>query len=1127
MTGNAHTDIAVVPTPRTWEDATSTPDLLMDEAVERALGNILGFLEREVFELVAQAVQRRRLDPGEVLFSPTVTFRHTAILISGRVNISCIESGELHLLHEVKPGRVITSLFTIINELANGQLASKTNDRFTRPAKIQAVATDPTVVAVIPEGFFALLLESHQAAATQILSLFVSRVCKITIPFIHRYLEYSKELLNIVHASDVIAPEDLAYAKFCAVLHSNSPSVDQHSHFHSSSVDVSTAEKATVQRACLTLMASSLGLSTAQLPRHAANAVELHSFDTGYELVKENFLFEGLFLVLDGTLEAVSTPKRPGQQIISFWELGRGSLAGALSAIIFQPSPVCWRAKTPVRLAFIRNSVYLKVADSNPILLRNLMRQFLVNIDFNTLAFDYATEWRHCTPADEVFKVVSGRIRMSISSGSQRASKYPTRNLSEGVEGSDFQKLDDEVRQSSSLYSSYISPLSKRTVTMLPTVKEPTTSDLSRMDGPSTLLTSEKGVGETLGELPVLIDGDYDETCTALRDTHIATLPRTFIHTMVNLFPQMAKAISCIIAENVRDSRSAGMENEDRSGTCHIIGIIPIYKKVPIKDFATKLSEGFASEGADASILSETDGAELIGSTQFNANSSELRLQAWLLNKEYRGEYVLMLADGAPQSSWTKQCVKQSDIIFFVALGDNGRSELGEFENVLHPSSLAVRKVLVLLHKAKNVIPGSTKEFLVKRKWIARHLHVQLESLADNYETSSVLSDPPIAFPLSRLQTKLGRMFTRLETLNVSNKSTKLWDVSGGHKSRIPLSSNRRSDFSRLARMMMNKSIGLVFGGGGAKGAAHVGVLRALESHEIVVDFIGGTSMGACVGAIYATSGSIEEVDAKLRCIFAKFNSVIGYLLDLTLPFVGIFRGKGVNDAIKGAFGSQIQIEDFWLPFFCNVIDVTKLQSRYLYEGMAWRCVRASMSLMGIMPPVSDGDGCLLMDGGYHDNVPARAMTAFGAAHVIAVDVAGQFDTRPVERDSVQISGWVALFAKPKDKKTYMPIPSLLDLQNRIMFFAQQQQINNLKTMHNGEEDPASMHLDASILYIRPPLDAYNSLNFSCYDEIVPVGEQEASTLLSEWKQSKECVAILGIHAEPTSKEPTNPNCAA
>ncbi|KAJ3342278.1 phosphatidylcholine and lysophosphatidylcholine phospholipase [Gonapodya sp. JEL0774] len=1044
---------------------------LQHDGVERALGSILGFLDYEVFDLVTNVVQHRRLDPGEVLFSPTVTFRHTAILISGRVNISCIESGELHLLHEVKPGRVITSLFTIINELVNGHLASKANDRFTRPAKIQALATDPTVVAVIPEGFFSLLLESHQAAATQILSLFVSRVCKITLPFIHRYLEYSHELLNIVHASDVIAPGDLAYSKFCAVLHSSSPSVDQQSHLDFSSVDASTAEKVTVQRACLSLMASSLGLSTTQFPQHAANAVELHSFDTGYELVKENFLFEGLFLVLDGTVEAVSTPKRPGQQIISFWELGRGSLAGALSAIIFQPSPVCWRAKTPVRLAFLRNSVYLKVADSNPILLRNLMRQFLVNVGFCTLAFDYATEWRRYwagstiveqnTKANEVFKVVSGRIRTCMNSVHQseavnqlQVDAYRNEEIATRVAGDHGAVPPNGLwRQMTKVSLPFVSPFSKRTATLIAPIKSSRTPEASGIDV-STSITSERGYGETLGELPVLTDGEYEETCTALRDTHMATLPRSFIQTIVFLFPQMSRTISRIVAQTLTEKKNTDSRYPEQSGfgsvfgdpssTCNIIAIVPISKKVPVAEFTLKLSEGFASEGAETSTLTEKEGGELMGS-QLLANSSELRLQAWLINKEHRGTYVLMLADGTPNSEWTKQCVKQSDIILFIAFGDYGRFEIGEFENSLRPESLAVRKVLVLLHRAREVVPGSTKEYLLRRPWIARHLHVLIDTLPNISDDSSMYSVSP------KSRTLLLRMLTRLETLHVSNKPTsRLWDISSAPNSEA-LAADRRSDFSRLARMMMNKAIGIVFAGGGAKGSAHIGVLRALESCGIKADFFGGTSIGACVGALYAKSGNLVEVDAKMRYVFTRLAS-IERVFDLTLPFTSLTRGKLFNDTLKKVLDFELDIEDLWFPFFCNAIDISNFEHRLLHGGVAWRRVRASMSLMGLVPPVPDGDGHLLVDGGYYDNLPATAMKAFGAAYVIAIDaVAADFDKRPVEHDIIELSGWRAAFlGQPRNKTTHRPIPSMLELQNRMMFFTQQQRGNTPKNMHNG-----------------------------------------------------------------------------
>ncbi|KAJ3338544.1 phosphatidylcholine and lysophosphatidylcholine phospholipase [Gonapodya sp. JEL0774] len=1166
----------------------------LEEAVKGALGNILGFLDvrslftsshvqltgffltcgqHEVFERIAKSVQHRYLKPGEILFSPTVAYSHTAVLVRGLVNISHVDSaGELNLLHVVKPGRVVTSMFTIIDELANVTSPYVAKKQFTSPQQIQASAAEDALVAVIPIGTFSSLLQSHQKAAAQVLSMFVSRVSKVTLPFIRRYLGYSTELLRIVQASDVVKSAASDYAAFLAALSVPTPVPSEEApsstlsgpdvltrlrSWTDDTAPLSVADSDTIKRVSLNLMARSLRLSVDDFPSDTLEEMEIQYLEPGEELVQESHSFEGLCLLLDGTLEAVSTPITPGQSYTQFWEITSGSLAGALSAIVLQQSPVFWRAKTPVRFTFLPNSVYLKVADANPSILRELMRSFMDEIGFFTLAFDFATEWRRYPtgsvileqnkPANYVYKIVSGRIRTTIKYVGDKEVDRPAlpRDLKadqpqKGLwdflslkrpkgEGTDVEMSSSAspmkpqaAQQDNSTH--FVSPFLKRNTTRrtvraldrLPTSEESAMLSLAPIvthtDEP--ILLSEKGFGETLGEVPVLIDGTYEDTCKTLRDSHVATLPRSFFSSMVNTFPEMSKSISRIIAEkavktakDVRDLRFAGMRSGEQFGfgdpdaDYHIIGIIPTSRKVPVKDFASKFSEGFESEGGETAIISEQDAPELMGST--HDSMADLRLQAWLLNKEHRNAYVLMVADGNPTSVWTKECVKQSDVLLFVALGD-GKPDIGEFEDALHPNSLAVRKVLVLLHKTRVITPGSTKEFLDRRKWIARHFHIEMNSIPDLVDGASVRSTRSQNF-LPNFRPQVDELFSQLEAMQLPIKPIKrLWDMSGAQKVNGTMSADRSSDFARLARRMMNKAIGIVLGGGGAKGSALIGVLEVLEKNGIFPDFVGGTSAGACVGALYARSGSVEETRTKMEYLYYRFNSTLRMMSDITLPVISLLRAKYFNDTIKAIIHPDVYIEDFWLPYFCNVIDITKLRHRFLQEGIAWRRVRSSMSLAALLPPVSDEDGCLLMDGGYYDILPAGVMKAFGAAHTIAIDIGGLFDMRPVDQDTIQLSGWRALFMKPKDKKKYMTIPGVMDIQSRVMFLTSKQRVVDVKNMEN-------------VYYVRPPIDIYGSSDWSRFEELIGVGVKATWEILVEWCKNERISNVFGLDEQKLS----------
>ncbi|KAJ3303512.1 phosphatidylcholine and lysophosphatidylcholine phospholipase, partial [Gonapodya sp. JEL0774] len=164
-----------------------------------------------------------------------------------------------------------------------------------------------------------------------------------------------------------------------------------------------------------------------------------------------------------------------------------------------------------------------------------------------------------------------------------------------------------------------------------------------------------------------------------------------------------------------------------------------------------------------------------------------------------------------------------------------------------------------------------------------------------------------------------------------------------------------------------NKSVGIVLGGGGAKGSAHLGVLRALEEHRIYPDFIAGTSIGALIGVLLAKHGSLEDATNKLRYCYWRLNSTLRMLLDLTLPSIAFLKaadsmvGKQFNQILQRVIPKDLNIEDLWIPYFCNVVDITKSRHLYIEHGSAWRAVRAAMGLAAMFPPVVDEEGNMLM----------------------------------------------------------------------------------------------------------------------------------------------------------------------
>lgn len=140
------------------------------------------------------------------------------------------------------------------------------------------------------------------------------------------------------------------------------------------------------------------------------------------------------------------------------------------------------------------------------------------------------------------------------------------------------------------------------------------------------------------------------------------------------------------------------------------------------------------------------------------------------------------------------------------------------------------------------------------------------------------------------------------------------------------------TDFSRLARWVTGNSIGLVLGGGGARGAAHVGMLKAIQDAGIPVDMVGGVSIGAFMGALYCAERNITTVTQKAREWSKKMTQWHRQLLDLTYPITSMFTGKGFNETLVDTFG-DVYIEDLWTPYFTLTTDITASCSRIHTNG--------------------------------------------------------------------------------------------------------------------------------------------------------------------------------------------------
>jgi len=192
---------------------------------------------------------------------------------------------------------------------------------------------------------------------------------------------------------------------------------------------------------------------------------------------------------------------------------------------------------------------------------------------------------------------------------------------------------------------------------------------------------------------------------------------------------------------------------------------------------------------------------------------------------------------------------------------------------------------------------------------------------------------------------------------------------------------DRAADVGRLSRRLSGRSVGLVLSGGGARAFAHIGVIEQLEAAGIVVDRVGGVSMGAFLGGLYAAGLDPEEIDA-----ISYESWVRRYPLnDWRFPRHAMIRGQRFSEMLQGVFG-EVRFEEVERSFFCASADLRRSELVLHRHGRLVDHISTSMCLPVLAPPQIRGER-LLVDGGLIDNLPVATMAELGEGPVIAVDI--------------------------------------------------------------------------------------------------------------------------------------------
>jgi predicted acylesterase/phospholipase RssA/CRP-like cAMP-binding protein len=627
-------------------------------------------------------------------------------------------------------------------------------------------------------------------------------------------------------------------------------------------------------------------------------------------------------------------------------------------------------------------------------------------------------------------------------------------------------------------------------------------------------VVGEYGQGESVGELEVLTESARPATLHAIRDTELAKFPKTLFNSLAQEHPTITIKISKIIAARMRTliedplfdqskEVTKGATNTKVSSTVNLrtVAILPVTAGVPVVEFGSRLMNALTQIGAPNGVTSLNQAAILnhLGRHAFS-RMGKLKLSQYLADLEEKYGLVLyvagmlylslllsqynlslsrrrihfnvltLLIDTNVNSPWTQTCISQADCILLVGLAE-GSPNIGEYERFLLGMKTTARKELVLLHVDRYSPPGLTRAWLRNRVWInGGHHHVQMA-----FRSSAV----PVHPQTRRFGTALKQRVQVLQA-EIQKYTSRRVRQTPLYSAETPF----KGDFHRIARRLCGKSVGLVLGGGGARGISQVGIIRAMEEAGIPIDIIGGTSIGSFIGALYARDADVVPMYGRAKKFAGRMASMWRFALDLTYPSASYTTGHEFNRGIFKTFGNS-QIEDFWLEFYCNTTNISKSRSEIHTSGYAWRYVRASMSLAGLLPPLCD-EGSMLLDGGYVDNLTVSHMKSLGADVIFAIDV-GSLDDDTPQAFGDSLSGFWAFTNRWNPFSSYPNPPTLSEIQARLAY------VSSVDALERAKTTPGC-------LYMRPPIDSYGTLDFGKFDEIYQVGYKFGQEFLAQIK---------------------------
>ena len=546
---------------------------------------------------------------------------------------------------------------------------------------------------------------------------------------------------------------------------------------------------------------------------------------------------------------------------------------------------------------------------------------------------------------------------------------------------------------------------------------------------------AELGEGETLGEMALISEEPRMAFVQACRHSQVLRLSKERFDHIIIQWPEVLLKISQLLVDRLKKT---GVITKKKA-VIKTITLVPVCRPAVFFEFSRRLLESLKKEGKILSLSSRTLNQPEISDSELTWDAQNLPASfiKTINDKELNYRFIVFETD-TTLTAWTKFCLRQADRILLVGAVEDS-PDLNEIETFIFESS--------------NFKPTAAIELYL----LHRSEHKEKQSVALEVSMEDVLSPEHPSKAIVGTKTWLDKRL-------VFRHHHVLLD-------HIP-------HYERATRFLSGKAVGLVIGGGGARGGGALGVIRALKEKGIPIDMIGGTSIGSMISGFMAMGYTVETILKKLM----KMKDMIDVPSVIAIPMAGLAAGKGMDKMFSNLFGEQT-MEDLWINCFAISTNLSTGETVVHRNELLSEACRASSSLPGFFEPVI-WDGDILVDGALTDSLPTEAMSDLCEGYVILINILPQ-EGFVMEGKNLPSAGKLLANKLNPFSKSLKSL-TIVDILMRAFSISNYSDLKKAQSLAD--------------LNLKPPIQDYGYFNPKVFEKTMKIGYDYANDKLKDFK---------------------------